>query len=160
MACDVFSQGFQALLVFMPHSDAQNRNIKNVLTVYLDDGLADHQGAHVNTRDLLLNHLLYGPHAEWVTAAVTWNICKHATYTSSKVKDNVTEDIHSCCQRWSIKFKIQLKRWIWHINTKYANKHLTFFFLWILPIRSCCLKKLNTTLHFFKLNEHQLSWKS
>lgn len=55
-----------------------------VFTVYLNYGLSNHQGAHVNARDLLLNHLLYGPHAEWVTAAVTWITCKRVTYNSCK----------------------------------------------------------------------------
>lgn len=53
--------------------------MQRLFKAYLDDGLSDHQGAHVDARDVLLNHLLHRPHAEWVTATVTWIICKDAT---------------------------------------------------------------------------------
>lgn len=61
------------------------RELLHVLA-YLNYVVSDHQGAHVNTRDLLLNHLLYRPHAEWVTAAVTWLTCQHLDIRLTHIK--------------------------------------------------------------------------
>lgn len=90
------------VLHFIPlflYCDAQNQKnwlILRVCAVYLDYSLSNHQRAHVNAGDLLLNHLLNGPHAERVAAAVTWVTCKHLTCTSYKVDGQVREDICGC----------------------------------------------------------------